>query len=154
MGSQLNKLSAGKKSKPKSFENSKRNSLANTFWSLVPEKSWLKKPEKPVPNATNKNDQSAEVSNTSTKLSWKIAFSQLKSLVRGSDTKWTILPSSKLSWTDPARPTLSTKPLPSPLSTNDLPERTLFLNFQNTNSKLFLKFFVLSSKNTKKGFNV
>merc|ERR1712014_287759 len=136
MGSQLNKLSAGKKSKPKSFENSKRNSLANTFWSLVPEKSWLKKPEKPVPNATNKNDQSAEVSNTSTKLSWKIAFSQLKSLVRESDTKWTTLPSSKPFWTDPAKPTLSTKPPPSPPSTNDSPERTLFLNSQNTNSKL------------------
>merc|ERR1711972_73528 len=30
--------------------------------------------------------QSAEVSNTSTKLFWRIAFSQLKSLVRGSDT--------------------------------------------------------------------
>merc|ERR1712178_311528 len=89
---------------------------------------------------TNKTDQSAEVSNTSTKLSWKIAFSQLKSLVRGSDTKWTILPSSKLSWTDPARPTLSTKPPPSPPSTNDSPERTLFLNFQNTNSKLFFSF--------------
>merc|ERR1712014_61182 len=137
MGSQLNKLSAGKKSKPKSFENSKRNSLANTFWSLVPEKSWLKKPEKPVPNATNKNDQSVEALNTFMKLFWKIAFSQLKSLVKEFDTKWMILPSSKLSWTDPARPTLSTKPLPSPLSTNDLPERTLFLNFQNTNAKYF-----------------
>merc|ERR1712117_609920 len=114
---------------------SKTWALANTFWSLVPEKSWLKKPEKPVPNATNKNDQSVEALNTFMKLFWKIAFFQLKSLVKEFDTKWMILPSSKLSWTDPARPTLSTKPLPSPLSTNDSPERTLFLNFQNTNSK-------------------
>merc|ERR1712014_257748 len=101
MGSQLNKLSAGKKSLPKSFENSKRNSLANTFWSLVPEKSWLKKPEKPVPNATNKNDQSAEVSNTSTKLFWKTAFTQLKSLVKEFDTNLMTPPLSKLFLTDP-----------------------------------------------------
>merc|ERR1712079_939503 len=137
----MGKLLAGKKFRPKSFENWKRNSLANTFWSSEPERSWLKKPEKPVPNSTNKNDQSAEVSNTSTKLSWKIAFSQLKSLVRGSDTKWTTLPSSKPFWTDPAKPTLSTKPPPSPPSTNDSPERTLFLNFQNTNSKLKILLF-------------
>merc|ERR1712014_85539 len=109
MGSQLNKLSAGKRSKPKSFENSKRNSLANTFWSLAPEKSWQKKPEKPVPNATNKNDQSAEVSNTSTKLFWKIAFPQPKSPVNESDTNWTIPPSSKHFWTEALKPLSSTK---------------------------------------------
>merc|ERR1712190_385102 len=79
---------------------------------------------------------SAEVLNTFMKLFWKTVFSQLKSLVKGSDTKWTTLPSSKPFWTDPVRPTSSTKPPPFPPSTNDSPERTLFLNFQNTNSKI------------------
>merc|ERR1712066_1153392 len=80
---------------------------------------WQKKPEKPVPNATNKNDQSAEVSDTFMKLSWKIAFIQLKSPVNESDINSTIPPLSRLFLIEARKPPSSTKSLLSVLSTND-----------------------------------
>merc|ERR1712127_45498 len=86
--------------------------------SSAPGKSWPRKPKPPAPVATSKNGQSVEVSKLSMKLSWKTAFSQPKSPASEFDTRWTTPLSSKLSWTDPARPTSSTKPPPSLPSTN------------------------------------
>merc|ERR1712178_8018 len=68
---------------------------------------------------------------TRPKLFWKTAFTQLKSPVNESDTSWTILPSSKHFWTEVLKLPLSTKSPPFLLFTNDGPERTSFLNFQN-----------------------
>merc|ERR1711974_528018 len=96
---------------------------------------WLKRPGKPVPSATNKNDLSAEALNTFTNPSWKTAFTPLKSLVNESDINLTIPPLSRLSWTEAHRPLSSTKLLLSVLSTSDCQERMLFSSFQSTNYK-------------------
>merc|ERR1712117_854367 len=105
--------------RPKLLGNWKRNFLVNMLWLLVREKLWLKKLEKPVLSAISKNDQLVEVSNMFMKLFWKIAFTQLKSLVRGFDTSWMILLLSRLFLTGAVRPLSSTKSLLSVLSTND-----------------------------------
>merc|ERR1712154_640859 len=99
--------------------NWKRNFLVNMLWLLDRGKSWLKKLGKPVLSAISKNDQLVEVSNMSTKLFWKIVFTQLKSLVREFDTSWMILLLLRLFLTGALKLLSSTKSLLSVLFIKD-----------------------------------